>query len=61
MAGQDEGGRAPGRQGVAMAKPDEVAYYEQEKLLQVDYDPPKKDWLDNPVDLRPVSITIARS
>ena len=35
-----------------MAKPDEVAYYKQEDLVQVDHTPPKTGWQDTPVDLR---------
>ena len=32
-----------------------MAYYQQEDLLNIDYRPPKTDWLDTPVDLRPGS------
>jgi hypothetical protein len=39
-----------------MAKPDEVGYYKQDELLQVDYHPPKTGMLDTPVDLRPGSF-----
>jgi Fe-S oxidoreductase len=35
-------------------KPDEMAYYKHNKLLQVDYTPPDKGWMDTlPVDFRP--------
>ncbi|MHC4695451.1 MAG: sulfate reduction electron transfer complex DsrMKJOP subunit DsrK [Planctomycetota bacterium] len=36
-----------------MPKPDEVDYYEQEELLQIDGRPPKTAWMDTPVDFRP--------
>jgi len=39
-----------------MPKPDEVAYYQQEELLQINYDPPKTGWMDTPTDLRPGSF-----
>ena len=32
---------------------DEIAYYEHDELLNVDYRPPKADWMDVPADLRP--------
>ncbi|MEW6071550.1 MAG: sulfate reduction electron transfer complex DsrMKJOP subunit DsrK [Planctomycetota bacterium] len=35
------------------AKPDEVAYYEREKLSRVDTTPPPTGWMDTPVDMRP--------
>ena len=56
LQGQDEGGRSSGREGIAMAKPDEVGYYKQEDLLKVDYSPPKTAWMDTPVDFRPGSF-----
>ena len=39
-----------------MPKPDEMGYYQQEDLLNVDYQPPKTDWMDTPADLRPGSF-----
>jgi Fe-S oxidoreductase len=39
-----------------MPTPDQIDYYRQEDLLQIDYTPPKKDWQENPVDLRPGSF-----
>jgi Fe-S oxidoreductase len=35
-----------------MPNPDQVDYYRQEDLIQIDYQPPKKGWMDTPVDLR---------
>ena len=35
-----------------MPTPDEMDYYQQEDLLQVDHRPPKTGWMDTPVDLR---------
>ncbi len=38
----------------APLKPDQMEYYQQEKLLQVDYDQtPAKDWMSEPPDIRP--------
>jgi Fe-S oxidoreductase len=37
---------------MAEAKPDEMAYYNQEELVQIDYTPPKTDWMKTPVDFR---------
>ncbi len=37
------------------AKPDEMAYYKHSKMLQVDYKPPSRDWMDPSVDFRPGS------
>jgi len=39
-----------------MAKPDEVGYYKQEDLQQVDYRPPETGWMDTPLDIRPGSF-----
>ena len=39
-----------------MPTPDEMDYYQQEDLLQVDYRPPKTGWMDTPVDFRPGSF-----
>ena len=39
-----------------MAKPDEVAYYKQDTLLDLDYAPPKTAWMNTPVDFRPGSF-----
>ena len=39
-----------------MAKPDEVAYYKQEDILGVSYQPPQTGWMDTPVDFRPGSF-----
>ena len=36
-------------------KPDQVEYYKKDELLQVDYHPPKTEWVDTPVDFRPGS------
>jgi Fe-S oxidoreductase len=36
-----------------MPKPDEVDYYEQDDLLQLDWRPPQSGWMDTPVDFRP--------
>ena len=38
-----------------MTKPDEMAYYQQDELLNIDHHPPATDWLDTPVDFRPGS------
>jgi len=35
-----------------MSTPDEMDYYQQEDLLNLDYRPPKTGWMDTPVDLR---------
>ena len=35
-----------------MAKPDEPGFYKKEDLLRVDWDPPKKGWIESPVDFR---------
>jgi len=35
------------------ATPDEVAYYDREKLQVVDTTPPSTDWMDLPADIRP--------
>ncbi|MBI4704558.1 MAG: (Fe-S)-binding protein [Deltaproteobacteria bacterium] len=40
---------------MAEAKPDQMGYYEREKLARVDYAPPRTDWMDTPVDMRPGS------
>jgi Fe-S oxidoreductase len=34
-------------------KPDEMEYYQQDDLLQLDWRPPKTGWMDTPVDFRP--------
>ncbi len=39
-----------------MPSPDEMDYYQQEDLLKLDSRPPKTDWMDTPVDLRPGSF-----
>jgi len=39
-----------------MAKPDEVEFYKQDALLDLDYAPPKTAWMDTPVDFRPGSF-----
>ena len=39
-----------------MSTPDEMDYYKQEDLLQLDYTPPKTEWMDTPVDFRPGSF-----
>jgi len=36
-----------------MARPDEPGYYKQEDLLTIDVHPPKTEWMDTEVDLRP--------
>jgi len=35
-----------------MSTPDEMGYYQQEDLLNLDYRPPKTEWMDTPVDFR---------
>jgi len=35
-----------------MPTPDEMAYYRQEELLEIDYRPPERGWMDTPVDFR---------
>ena len=35
-----------------MSKFDELDYYKQEELLQIDTKPPKTSWMDTPVDIR---------
>jgi hypothetical protein len=39
-----------------MPTPDQVEYYRQEDLIQIDYRPPKTEWQDTPADLRPGSF-----
>jgi Fe-S oxidoreductase len=39
-----------------MPNPDEMSYYQQEQLLQVNHNPPSTDWMDTPVDFRPGSF-----
>jgi Fe-S oxidoreductase len=34
-------------------KPDQMAYYDPEKLIQVNYRPPRTGWMDTPVEFRP--------
>ncbi len=34
-----------------MPNPDEMAYYKQEELLQIDTNPPETGWMDTPTDL----------
>ncbi len=41
---------------MAEATPDQMAYYQHDKLLDVDYTPPTTDWLDTPADFRPGSF-----
>jgi Fe-S oxidoreductase len=36
-------------------KPDQMTYYQSEKLIQVDYQPPRTGWMDTPVVFRPGS------
>jgi [DsrC]-trisulfide reductase subunit K len=38
-----------------MAKFDEMDYYEKDRLLDFDYDPPDTHWMDTPTDFRPGS------
>ena len=38
---------------MTMPKPDEPDYYKQKDLLNIDLDPPNRDWMDTPVDFRP--------
>ncbi len=38
---------------MAEAKFDELAYYDREKVSQVDYGPPDEDWMDTKPDFRP--------
>jgi Fe-S oxidoreductase len=38
-----------------MPTPDQVNYYRQEDLVQIDYRPPQTAWMDTPVDFRPGS------
>ena len=33
--------------------PDSIEFYKHDKLLDFDYTPPSKDWMDTPVDFRP--------
>ena len=35
-----------------MAKPDELEYYDQDDLLNIDYNPPKTGWMDTPVEFK---------
>ena len=35
-----------------MPNPDEMGYYQQDDLLQLDHRPPKTGWMDTPVDFR---------
>ena len=39
-----------------MPAPDEMAYYKQGDLLQIDYNPPKTGWMDTPPDIHPGSF-----
>ena len=38
---------------MAEAKPDEVEFYNQEELIQIDHHPSGSSWMDTPVDFRP--------
>jgi [DsrC]-trisulfide reductase subunit K len=40
---------------MAEAKFDQVEYYKHDELLNPDYQPPKTNWMDTPVDFRPGS------
>ncbi|MBW1806783.1 MAG: (Fe-S)-binding protein [Deltaproteobacteria bacterium] len=40
---------------MAEAKFDQVEYYKHDELLKPDYQPPKTNWMDTPVDFRPGS------
>jgi len=40
---------------MANPKPDEMSYYKHDELLKFDYNPPKTDWMDTPVNFRPGS------
>ena len=35
-----------------MANPDEMEYYVQDELLNIDYSPPKVDWMNTPVEFK---------